>query len=115
MSLLLLEYLKKPGNLELLPSSLTENSSRDEISDLYTETRTAPITWHPCTAEEVRDAIFHTGNTSSGPGEISPFIIKKAWPIYKNEITLLFHMCLEEGYPSVNLFKRYIMRIAKAR
>lgn len=73
------------------------NKPSERFSYLYTETRTAPVAWHLCIAEEVQYAIFHSGNTSPEPDEISPLTIKKACPIYKDEITF-FYMCLEEGY-----------------
>lgn len=47
---------------------------------------------------EIELAIFHAGNTSAGPDRIPPQVIKKAWPVYKEEITCLFQHCLEEGY-----------------
>ncbi len=37
--------------------------------------------------------------------EIPPSVIKKAWAVYQEEITRLFHRCLEEGYHPYD--KRY--------
>lgn len=34
--------------------------------------------------------------------------VKKAWPIFKEEITQLFQLCLEEGYHSL-IFKTAIL------
>ena len=57
---------------------------------------------------EIEAAIFHAGNTSVGPDGIPPLVIKKAWPVYKEEVTCLFQRCLEEDYhPSV--FKNAIL------
>ena len=51
-----------------------------------------------CTNHEIEAAIFQAGNTSPGPDEISPSILKKAWLVYKDKITCLFQICLEKGY-----------------
>lgn len=47
---------------------------------------------------EIEAAILHAGNTLAGPDGIPLLVIKKAWPVYKKEITYLFQSCLEEGY-----------------
>lgn len=65
---------------------------------MYTELRENPVQWHPCNIQEVELGIFHAGNTSLGADEISPMVVKKAWPIFKQEITRLFQLYLEEGY-----------------
>lgn len=74
-----------------------------ELPDLQEETRNSPVDWHPCTMHETEAAIFHADNTSAGPDGIPPQVIKKAWPVYKEETTQLFESCLEKGYhPSVS-------------
>lgn len=47
---------------------------------------------------EIEIAIFQAGNTSAGPDRIPPLVLKKVWPVYKEEITRLFQGCLEKGY-----------------
>ena len=47
---------------------------------------------------KIEIALFQAGNTSAGPDGIPPLVIKKAWPVYKPEITRLFQSCLEKGY-----------------
>lgn len=70
--------------------------------------REAVEEWHICTTREVEEAVMHAGNTAPGVDKTPPLIIKKAWPILKGEITLLFQLCLEEGYyPTV--FKTAIL------
>ncbi len=69
-----------------------------EAADFYTKSRSNAIDWHTCTVEEVQEAIFHAGNTSPGLDETPPLIIKKAWPLYNEEITLLFQSCLQESH-----------------
>lgn len=76
--------------------------------DLSQETRTDPICWHPCVKEEVEAGIFHAGNTAAGVDETPPLIIKKAWPVYQEEITQLFQICLDEGYHP-KIFKTAIL------
>lgn len=51
---------------------------------------------------------MHAGNTSPEVDETTPLIIEKAWPILKNKITLLFQLCLEEGYHQA-VFKTAIL------
>ncbi len=64
--------------------------------------------WYACTIHEIKVAIFQAGNTSAGPDDILPLVIKKAWQVYKEEVNRLFQRCLEEGYhPSV--FKNAIL------
>lgn len=41
---------------------------------------------------------MHAGNTASGLDEISPSVIKKAWPVYCEEITSLFQQCLDKDH-----------------
>lgn len=43
-------------------------------------------------------SILHAGNTSTDPDGIPPQVSKKAWPIYKKQITCLFQHYLEERY-----------------
>lgn len=62
----------------------------------------ALIAWHPYIAKEFQDAIFYARNTSLRPEEISLFIIKIVWPIYKNKIMLLFPICLKKKYHPLN-------------
>ncbi len=51
---------------------------------------------------EIEVAIFQAVNILAGPDGIPPLVIKKTWPVYKEELTCLFQRCLEEGYhPSV--------------
>lgn len=69
-----------------------------EPVDFYFDSRNNAIEWHMCTIGEVQEAVFYAGNISPGIDKIPPFIIKKAWPLYKEEITLLFQLCLPEGY-----------------
>lgn len=66
--------------------------------DLSQETRTDPICWHPCVKEEVEAGIFQAENTAAGVDETPPLIIKKAWPVYQEEIIQLFQLYLDEGY-----------------
>lgn len=47
---------------------------------------------------EIEITIFQAGNISAGPDGIPPLVIKKVWPVYKEEITRLFQGCLEKGY-----------------
>lgn len=47
--------------------------------------------------EEVEAGIFHVGNTAAGVDK-TPLIIKKAWPVYQEEIIQLFQLCLDEEY-----------------
>lgn len=65
---------------------------------LLVETRTPAPEWHTCTWQEVEKAVSSTGNTSAGMDEIPPMIIIKAWQVIKEEITLLFQICLDEGH-----------------
>lgn len=83
---------------ELLTPPPYTNSEYIEYPNLYTESRENPVQWHPCSIQEVELGIFHAGNTSPGADEIPPMVVKKAWPIFKEEITQLFQLCLEEGY-----------------
>ncbi len=46
----------------------------------------------------MQGAIFHAGNKSPGPDKTPYFVKKKAWPEYMEQITLLFQLCLQEGY-----------------
>ena len=57
---------------------------------------------------QVESRIFHAGNTSPGADEIPLMVVKKAWPIFKEEITRLFQLCLEEGYHPL-VFKTAIL------
>ena len=59
---------------------------------------------------EVEAAIFQAGNTSAGSDSIPPLVIKKAWPVYKEEVNRLFQKCLKEGYhPSVFKLLHYVL------
>ncbi len=90
---------QKALRLELLtPPTSTLNSIVREQREFYTESRAYVIEWHTCMRQEVQEAIFHAGNTSPGPDKTPPFVIKKAWPVYMEQITLLFQLCLQEGY-----------------
>ena len=72
------------------------------------ESRDCVIEWYTCSSKEVEEAILHAGDTSPGVDEAPPFIIKKAWPILTNKITLLFQFCLNKRYyPTV--FKTAIL------
>ncbi len=51
---------------------------------------------------------MHAGNTASGLEEIPSTIIKKAWPVYYEEITSFFQQWLEEGYHPL-VFKNAIL------
>ncbi len=85
--------------LELLtPLPSTPNSIVREQREFYTESRAYVIEWHTCMRQEVQEAIFHAGNTSPGPDETSRFVIKKVWPVYIEQITLLFQLYLQERY-----------------
>ena len=85
--------------LELLtPPTSTLNSIVREQREFYTESRAYVIEWHICMRQEVQEAIFHAGNTSPGPDKTPPFVIKTAWPVYMEQITLLFQLCLQERY-----------------
>ena len=57
---------------------------------------------------EIEVAIFQAGNTSAGPDGISLLVIKKVWPVYKEDVIGLFQRCLEEGYHP-NVFKNAIL------
>ena len=84
------------------------NSSTTGLADLYIESRDFVMEWYTCSSKEVEEAILRSGNTSPGVDETPPLIIRKVWPILANEITLLFQLCLNEGYhPTV--FKTAIL------
>ncbi len=53
---------------------------------------------------EIEIVIFQADNTSEGPDGIPPIVIEKTWPVYKEEVTGLFHRCLEKGY-HLSVFK----------
>lgn len=93
---------------ELLTPPATTTPSRDIQVDLSQETRNDVVLWHSCTMQEVEAGIMHTGNTASGLDEIPPAVIKKAWPVYCEEITRLFQQCLEEGHHPL-VFKNAIL------
>ena len=77
---------------------LESNSDSSASRSFLEETRVPAPDWHTCTWQEVEKAVFSTGNTSAGMDEILPMIIKKAWPVLKEEITLLFQQCLDERH-----------------
>ncbi len=58
----------------------------------------------------MQENIFHAENTSSGPDETPFFVIKKAWSVYMEQITLLFQLCLQERYHPL-AFKNAILCI----
>ncbi len=64
--------------------------------------------WYTCSSNEVKEAILHAGNTFQGVDKAPPLIIKKAWLILANEITLLFQRCLNEEY-YLTVFKTAIL------
>lgn len=67
------------------------------------------IFWHLYMKEKLEARIFHTRNTEAGVDKWTPLVItKKAWPIYQEEITYLFRICLDEGYHP-KLFKTAIL------
>ena len=72
------------------------------------ESRDSIMEWHTCSNKEVEETILHAGNTSQGVDEVLSLIIKKAWPILANKITLLFQLCLNEGY-QLTVFKTAIL------
>ena len=84
---------------ELLTPSGNYVSDSTEVPNLHQESRAYALAWHSCTVNEIEAAIFQARNTFPGSDEISPLVIKRAWPIYKEEIIRLFQMCLEVGYP----------------
>ena len=88
--------------------SLGSNSYSTTARSFLEETRAPAPDWHTCTWQEVEKAVFCTGNTSAGMDEIPPMIIKKAWPVIKEEITLLFQLCLDEGHHPL-AFKKVIL------
>ena len=90
---------QKALRLELLtPPKSTLNSIVREQREFYTESRAYIIEWNTCMRQEVQEAIFHAGNTSLSSNETPLFVIKKAWPVYMEQITLLFQLFLQEGY-----------------
>ncbi len=58
--------------------------------------------------KEVEARIFHAGYTKAGVDKTPPLIIKKAWPVYQEEIIQLFQFCLDEGYHP-KIFKTAIL------
>lgn len=92
---------------ELRKALFTPPASTDqeniEVPNLQEETRNSPVDWHAYTMHEIEAAIFQAGTSASLDG-ILPLFIKKAWLVYKKEVTCLFQRCLEEGYYS-NVFK----------
>lgn len=78
--------------------SLESNSDCTTIKGFLEETRAPAPDWHTCTWQEVEKAVFSMGNISAGMDEIPPVIIKKACPMVKEDITLLFQLCLDEGH-----------------
>ena len=77
---------------------ISKNGSTTWLADLDIESRDCIIEWHTCSSKEVGKAILHASNTSSGVDKAPPVIIKKAWPILANEITLLFQLYLNKRY-----------------
>ena len=58
--------------------------------------------------KEVEAGIFYAGNTAAGVDKTPPFIFKKSWPVYQEEIMQLFQFCLDERYHS-KIFKTAIL------
>lgn len=83
---------------ELLKPPSNGNVDCTEPPNLRQETKANYVPWQLCTIQEIETAIFQVENTSPGPDGIPSSVIKKAWPTYKEEITRLFQMCLQEGY-----------------
>ncbi|KKF92045.1 Endonuclease [Ceratocystis platani] len=54
--------------------------------------------WDELTSAEVRDAVFHAGNTAPGEDGIPNTAWKLAWPTFGQCIVKLFNCCLEVGY-----------------
>ena len=77
---------------------LGSNSDSTTARSFFEETRAPAPEWHTCIWQEVEKAVFSTGNTLAGMDEIPPMIVKKAWPVVKEEITLLFQLCLDEEH-----------------
>ncbi len=69
-----------------------------EEADFYIESYSNAMDWYTYTVEEVQKVIFNAGNTSPGLDETPSLIIKKAWHLYKEEITVLFQLCLQEDH-----------------
>ncbi len=92
---LAIDILSKQKALEeqLLTPTTTTASNTDNKIDLSQETRDDVVLWHLCTMQEMEADIILAGNTASGLDEILPTIIKKAWPVYCEEITSLFQQC----------------------
>lgn len=92
----------------LTPTVYGAFDSDIRLANLSEDSRDVAMEWNTCTYQEVEEAVMHAGNTSPGVDETPPLIIKRAWPILGNEITLLFQLCIEEGYhPAV--FKTAIL------
>ncbi|KAL2886028.1 putative double-stranded RNA/RNA-DNA hybrid binding protein [Ceratocystis lukuohia] len=53
--------------------------------------------WGKLTPTEVRDAVFHAGNTAPGEDGIPNTAWKLAWPIFGQCVVKLFNCCLETG------------------
>lgn len=47
---------------------------------------------------KIKAIMFYVVNTSVGPNNILPLVIKKVWLIYKEKVTCLFQRCQEKGY-----------------
>lgn len=78
--------------------SLGSNSDSTTVRSFLEETRAPAPDCHTCTLEEVEKAVFSTDNTSAGMDETTSMIIKEIWPVIKEEITLLFQLCLNERH-----------------
>lgn len=88
--------------------SLGLNSDLTTAKNFFEETRAPALDWHTCKWQEIEKAIFSMGNISAGMNKILPIIVKKAWPVVKEEIIFLFQLCLnEEHHPLV--FKTVVL------
>lgn len=83
---------------------LNSSSSVNFLEDF----RQAVEEWHTCTTQEIEEAVMYTGNTAPEIDKTLSLIIKKAWPILKGEIILLFQLCPEKRH-YLTVFKTTIL------
>ncbi|KAI1000536.1 hypothetical protein K3495_g7662 [Podosphaera aphanis] len=66
------------------------------------------ISFLPLTRHEIQESTLNVGNKAPGSAEISTTILRRAWPLIKEHVALLFNACLSLGYHS-NRFRPAVL------
>ncbi|KKF92027.1 Endonuclease [Ceratocystis platani] len=75
----------------------THTQPAEDLSRTEEEANPRARLWGKLTPTEVRDAVFHAGNTAPGEDGIPNTAWKLAWPIFGQCVVKLFNCCLETG------------------